>query len=246
MEPDMNENNENNGTNETNETNGTNETKETKEGGKEAGGIFGQDRRRRVIASPVAEVVHTASDGTVSSTESHRAVFVLLDHVNQLPDDGTYEVFVKEDEEKSEAPAEGEPRYRASMAGRAMSKPELMKWLAENYLTPAECVKEFQKLCVAMAVHSQLKNVMVTMVFDGSRPSGFTFFTDCAEQTVSDVEALGNASMRMARGYMSDMKAKHGASISFEDDGGLVLPNSVDAQKLMRSAAAARDMLKKG
>lgn len=201
--------------------------------------------QRRVILSTKADIVRKAPDGTETKTESYRAVFKLLDALNDMPADGEYSIYLKEDEEKSDLPGKDEERYYKSILPQEKaSKPEAMKWLASNYLDPRQAVLELQKMCTMLAMHSQLKNLMVTMVFDGSRPSGFTFFTDCAEQTVSDIEALGNASRRMVDGYMSDMHKQHPNEVSFETDGDIILPNSVDAEKLARSAATAQRLMR--
>lgn len=203
-----------------------------------------QRPQRRVILSPKADIVRTAPDGTRTTTESYRAVFKLLDAFNDLPDDGEYEVYLKEDEEKSDIPGKGEGRYRRMLLPSKASKAEAMKWLANNYLDPRQTVLELQRMCTTLAMHSQLKNIMVTMVFDGSRPSGFTFFTDCSEQTVSDIEALGNASRRMADGYMDDMRKQHPNEVSFETDGDIILPSSVDTERMARSAATAQRLMR--
>lgn len=231
--------------NDKNDTNDKNvESKETKRDGP-VDPILGAKDRRRIVLSMNAEVVRT-HDGREERTTTPKAVFTLLDHMNDRPDEGEYEIFLVEDEEKSDIPGPGEERFRRSLFGGPLSKMECMKRLAESYLTPRQCVLEFQRVCTAMAMHSQLKNAMITLVFDGSRPSGFTYFTDSSEQTVSDIEALGNASMRMARGYMSDMKAAHPGQVSFEDDGGIILPNSVDVSKLAKSASEASGLIREG
>jgi hypothetical protein len=200
---------------------------------------------RKIILSPKADIVRTDEAGEKTTTESNRAVFVLLDAMNSMPDTGTYEIYVKEDEEKSDIPGQGEERFRRRFTPEDnMSKTAVMKFLANNYMDPRQCVLEFQKLCTVMAMHSQLKNIMITMTFDGARPSGFTFFTDCADQTNADIEALGNASLKMANGYIADMKKQHPNEVSFESDGDIILPNSVDVGKLARSAAAAQKLMK--
>ena len=223
----------------------TDKTDKTGDAEEKLAELLGRPSRRRIVLSDKADIVRTDDDGNETTQESYRAVFVLLDSLNDMPNDGKYDIFLKEDEERSDLPGKGEERYRRSLfKDGPVTKPEAMKFLAENYMDPRRCVLEFQKLCTAMAFHSQLKNVMVTMVFDGSRPSGFTFFTDCAQQTVSDIEALGNASRKMADGYMEDMRKQHPNEVSFDYDGDIILPNSVDAAKLARSAATAQRLLK--
>ena len=200
---------------------------------------------RKIVLSNKADIVRTDPEGNKTTTESYRAIFKLLDAVNSMPYDGTYSIYLKEDEEKSGIPGPGEERfYKLFQPKDNMTKKDLMIHLSQNYLDPRHTVLEFQKLCSMMAMHSQLKNIMITMVFDGARPSGFTFFTDASEETIQDVEALGNASLRMANGYISDMKKAHPGEVSFENDGDIILPNSVDAAKLAREEKLKKSLMK--
>lgn len=200
---------------------------------------------RKVIISGKADIERKDEAGNVTTTESWRAVFQLIDKLNAMPDTGTYNIYIKEDEEKSDIPGQGEERLRRLFQPKPdMAKEELMQFLGSQFLYPHNAVKELQKCCALLGQHSQLKNIMITMVFDGARPSGFTYCTDASEETTADIEALGNASMKMARGYMSDMKKAHPGEVSFEDDGDIILPNSVDAAKLMKSAKRAQDIVK--
>jgi hypothetical protein len=200
---------------------------------------------RKIIISGKADIERKDEAGNITTTESWRAVFQLVDKLNSMPETGTYNIYIKEDEEKSDLPGPDESRLRRLFQPKAdMTKAELMQFLAGQFLYPHQAVKELQKTVALLGQHSQLKNIIVTMVFDGARPSGFTYTTDAAEETTADIEALGNASMKMTRGYMSDMKKAHPGQVSFEDDGDIILPNSVDASKIMQSAKRAQQIVK--
>jgi hypothetical protein len=200
---------------------------------------------RKIIISGKADIERKDEAGNITTTESWRAVFQLVDTLNSMPDTGTYNIYIKEDEEKSDLPGPGESRLRRLFQPKEdMTKEELMQFLASQFLYPHQAVKELQKTVALLGQHSQLKNIMITMVFDGARPSGFTYTTDASEETTADIEALGNASMKMTRGYMSDMKKAHPGQVSFEDDGDIILPNSVDASKIIKSAKRSQDIIK--
>ena len=200
---------------------------------------------RKIILSSMAEIIHKDEAGVEKTYQCYRAIFKLIDTLNDLPANGTYNIWLKEDEEKSDLPGKGEERIRRLYQPKPdMGKIELMKHLSSQYFYPHQAVQEFQKVCAIMGQHSQLKNVMITMVFDGARPSGFTYATDASEETPSDIMALGNASLQMANGYMSDMKKAHPNEVSFESDGDIILPGSVDTNKLMRSARTAQKLMK--
>lgn len=200
---------------------------------------------RRVVLSDQADIVHDDGNGNVTTVQSYRAVYRLLDVLNTMPDSGKYSIYIKEDPKKSDLPGPGEKPIRNLFQPKeGMEKRELMKFLASQYLDPRHAVLELQKTCTLLAEHSELKNIMITMVFDGSRPSGFVFNTDASAQTIQDIEALGNASRRMTEGYISDMKRQYPGQVSFEGDGDIILPSSVDATKLVKSAKEAQDIVK--
>lgn len=201
---------------------------------------------RKVVLSAMADIERRDPDGNVTVTECPRAVYRLVDMIASMPQDGTYSVYLKEDEERSDMPREGEERIRRLFQPEEwMSAPELIRWLGTQFLSPRQAVVELQRTIAGLAMHSELKNCMVTIVFDGSRPSGFTFSTDASEETIADIEALGDATARMLDGYKSDMRKAHPGKVAFSDDGDIVLPSTVDVGRLTKSADMANRLMRK-
>jgi hypothetical protein len=102
---------------------------------------------------------------------------------------------------------------------------EALSTLIEKALHPSTVFNEFQRMSSFMADRSDLKGMIITVVFGDAQAGGFGMLSTTAEVTDTDIKTLVDAAADQTQQMMDEMKKTH-PSITFKNDkGGLILPS---------------------
>lgn len=102
---------------------------------------------------------------------------------------------------------------------------EAIAGLIEKALHPTAVFNEFQRMASFMADRSDLKGMILTVVFGDAQAGGFGMLSTTAEVTDADIKTLVDASAEQTQQMLDAMKQTH-PGISFKNDkAGLILPS---------------------
>lgn len=204
--------------------------------------VSSESKARRVYVSPKALVVKYAGDGSEEgSWMVGRNVLNLVEFMRaNLAMDDAVGIYLVEDEERSDPPAEGEARNRMNLIPDSADKDgnrethsrmrvsDAISMLL-SIVTPApDIVHQFQMDCDMATVRSDMDCAIVTMVF-GGKPAGFVFIGSCRDVPVASLGTLYEAAKSQVDRMRGEFR-KMAPSIRFSDDpeepgGGIVLPD---------------------
>lgn len=101
---------------------------------------------------------------------------------------------------------------------------EVIQDLVKRAVPPQVVFSEFQRLAGFMTDNSDLKGIIVTMVFGDAHPGGFGMLSTSSDVTNPDIVVLVESARAQTQQMQDEMK-KHRPNISFPgDNGGLILP----------------------
>lgn len=205
-------------------------------------------RRRKVYVSPKALVELIGPDGDVKgSWEVGRNVHSMIEFLRTHFDgEQVVGIYLVEDEEASDPPAEGEDRMRSPLVPPTTDKDgnvenhERMKVkdavssLVSAITPDVDVVRQFRMDCDMATVRSGMDCAILTFVFAG-RPAGFIFLNACKDVPVSSLGTLYEA----AKSQVDRMRREFrelAPGIRFSDDPdptaenpGIVLPTGAPA-----------------
>ena len=190
-----------------------------------------QERKapRNVFVSKEAEVVTYNTDGTQARVEKvNRNIHELVAHISKMPPESIIGVYLVEDEEKSEEPAEGEARYRMPLLPAVPDKDgnmqpsdklpavQALSLLMSAIVPDKAMLAQFHDMFDHASATTRLDCGVVTMVFDG-RPCGFAYVNSCRDVPVTSLSTLYETALAQLDG-MKDGFRQLAPGIRFSDD----------------------------
>ena len=98
---------------------------------------------------------------------------------------------------------------------------EAMKLLVTNMVAEDVCLTEYQRLCDFMSFRSSLKACMITMIFKGGQPGGFSYLSSCTDVSNDDLVKLYDVAKMQIGQYKAKVKEVH-PEVKFDDDSNII------------------------
>ena len=183
--------------------------------------------QRAIQLKSKARVQVLNDDGTVATeTESWRnlpAIIRALAHIHTTQPEAKVRVVVDtEDGSKPVKQADGSMTDYIVTEGSIL---EAVKKLVLSAVHPQRAVEEFQALGSFLADRSELKGVMITLVFGDAAVAGFGMLSSTADVTDADIVTLVESARNQTDQMKDEMQKKRPALVFPSDKSRIILPS---------------------